>query len=447
MSELNALQQAVFSSDRDLPKGWRRTPIRDLALQMFGGGTPSTTKPEYWDGDQPWTTTAIIKEDDIFLRKVQRFISKTGLDNSSAKIAPKGSVLIGTRVGVGKAAVTTFNIAINQDLTALIPNDKILPEFLALSLKEQSVQTWFENHKRGSTIKGVPREDLAVLEIPLPPLSGQHAIARVLRMVQQAKEATEKVIAATHQLKQSLMLHLFTYGPVPFDQADQILLRETPYGKVPAGWLQVPIGQCAYVQTGLAKGRKLSEVETVSLPYLRVANVQSGRLGLAEMKTIELRKQEINRYLLKDGDVVLTEGGDFDKLGRGFIWRNEVPQCIHQNHIFAVRASRTKLLPEFLAYLVQSDYGRSYFLSVAHKTTTLACINKTKLEAFPVLLPPLAEQRQIAMQFATVDTKLAAEETRRDALNALFRSLLHHLMTGKVRIHDLELPSVKEDAP
>jgi type I restriction enzyme S subunit len=184
----------------------------------------------------------------------------------------------------------------------------------------------------------------------------------------------------------------------------------------------------------VAKGRNLDGSQVVELPYLRVANVQDGRLDLTEMKTIQLRHREVGRFLIQPGDVVLTEGGDFDKLGRGFIWRGQVSPCVHQNHIFAVRPNRAKLLPEFLAYLAQGNYGKAYFLSVAHKTTNLACINTTKLKALPVLLPPLPEQREIAAELAVVDAKLAAEESRRAALAALFQSLLHHLMTGRVRL-------------
>lgn len=140
----------------------------------------------------------------------------------------------------------------------------------------------------------------------------------------------------------------------------------------------VPLGECAYVQTGIAKGRKIAVDEALTLPYLRVANVQDGRLDLPEMKEITIRERERDRFLLREGDFVLTEGGDFDKLGRGFIWRGEVENCLHQNHIFAVRADWARLTPEFFPYQSQSPYGKAYFLSVAHKTTNLASINTTK---------------------------------------------------------------------
>jgi type I restriction enzyme S subunit len=275
------------------------------------------------------------------------------------------------------------------------------------------------------------------IEVSMPPLPEQRAIAAVLRTVQRAKQTCEQVIAATRALKQSLLHHLFTYGPVAFGQADQAALRETDFGALQDAWSVSRLSECAYVQTGVAKGRKLRSDDVVELPYLRVANVQDGRLDLTEMKSIVLRRTEVARFLLQRGDVVLTEGGDFDKLGRGFIWNGEIEPCVHQNHIFAVRTARAQLLPEFLAYLAQSCYGKAYFLSVAHKTTNLACINATKLKALPVPLPAVSEQRTLASHLSAVDAKLAGEAARRAVLDRLFQSLLLNLMTGRVRVNHL----------
>jgi type I restriction enzyme S subunit len=271
-------------------------------------------------------------------------------------------------------------------------------------------------------------------KIVCPPLSEQRAIAHVLRTVQRAKEATEKVIAAAHQLKQSLMRHLFTYGPVPVDQADHVELRETEFGDVPADWKIETLSHCAEVQTGIAKGRKVEAADAIMVPYLRVANVQDGFLDLTEIKEIPIRKGELKRFALKAGDVLLTEGGDFDKLGRGFIWNGEIPTCVHQNHIFAVRANRQTISSDYLAYLTQSQYGKSYFLTVAHRTTHLACINTTKLKALPVPIPPLQGQEAITGRLKTIDRKYLTEMDRRNALDTLFQTLLHGLMTGQIRL-------------
>jgi type I restriction enzyme S subunit len=202
----------------------------------------------------------------------------------------------------------------------------------------------------------------------------------------------------------------------------------------------VPLDRVAFVQTGIAKGRRLGhETEVLDVPYLRVANVQDGRLDLREMKRIQVRRAELQRYSLKDGDVVLTEGGDFDKLGRGFIWRGEVQPCVHQNHVFAVRVDRDRLVPEFLAYLAQSAYGKAYFLKVAHKTTNLACINTTKLKALPVLVPDPEEQRDVVAILQAIDRKIDLHRRRRALLDELFKSLLHKLMSGALRASELDL--------
>lgn len=293
-----------------------------------------------------------------------------------------------------------------------------------------------------TTMPSLQKPDLEGYVLHMPPLGEQRAIAHALRTVQQAKEATEAVIGSTRELKKSLMNHLFTYGPVPVADAEHVPLRETNYGHVPKQWAITPLSECSRVQTGATKGRKIADSDAVEVPYLRVANVQDGYLDLAEIKNIRIARSEVARFQLQDGDVVVTEGGDFDKLGRGFIWRSHVPGAVHQNHVFAIRADTRVLLPDYLAYLVQSAYAKAYFLEVAHRTTNLACINSTKLKALPALIPTLAEQQAVASTLQAVDRKIEVEESRRLSLDALFQSLLHNLMTGKVRVGDLAMTGV-----
>lgn len=275
----------------------------------------------------------------------------------------------------------------------------------------------------------------AYTELPIarPPIDEQAHIAATLALVQRAVETEERAVAATRALKRSAMARVFSMGlgngPVV----------ETGFGPLAEHWPVRPLGECSTVQSGVAKGRRIPPDESVDVPYLRVANVQDGRLELADMKNITIRRDEVQKYSLRDGDVVLTEGGDLDKLGRGFIWRSELPVCVHQNHIFAVRPDPKRLMPEFLAYLVQSPYGRSYFLSVAHKTTNLASINLTKLKGLPVPLPALAEQVQITAVLSLVDHALAARQRRASVLRELFMCLLDRLMTGEIRVDQLDI--------
>lgn len=201
----------------------------------------------------------------------------------------------------------------------------------------------------------------------------------------------------------------------------------------PVGWEKTSLDHVAEVQTGIAKGKVINGA-TVTLPYLRVANVQDGHVDLSVMKEITLKPSEVNRYSLRKGDVLFTEGGDFDKLGRGTVWNGEIEPCLHQNHVFAVRPNPDRLLPQFLAYQAASQYGRRYFQLSSKQSTNLASINSTQLMQFPVLLPPLPEQRKIAEILRTWDLGLEKLEALRAANLRRRIWMRSHLFTGRSRL-------------
>ena len=318
--------------------------------------------------------------------------------------------------------------------------EKIDPHYLYFYLITDGFNARMAGLERGANYPAVRDSDVKNSWFPLPPLPEQKKIAHILSTVQWAIEAQERIIQITTELKKALMQKLFTEGLRNEPQ------KQTEIGPVPKSWEVVPLSECALVQTGIAKGRKVDSEDAIELPYLRVANVQDGYLDLSEMKNITIRKKERERFALQEGDVVLTEGGDFDKLGRGFIWHGQIENCVHQNHIFAVRPNISMISSEFFAYLSQSPYGKRYFLSVAHKTTNLACINTTKLKAFPVLLPSKDEQRDIVNTCESIDGKIRIARAKKVKLEDLFRTLLHELMTAKIRAHELELPEVEKVA-
>lgn len=164
---------------------------------------------------------------------------------------------------------------------------------------------------------------------------------------------------------------------------------------LPAGWSLECLERVAALAGGVAKGRKLGSRDTRVVPYLRVANVKAGELLLDEVKEIALPVDELSKYQLETGDVLLTEGGDWDKLGRSAIWRAEVPVCVHQNHIFRARPLDAGIHSGWISLFANSPVGRSYFQSKAKRTTNLASINMSELRSTPIPLPPAAEQTRI----------------------------------------------------
>jgi type I restriction enzyme S subunit len=178
------------------------------------------------------------------------------------------------------------------------------------------------------------------------------------------------------------------------------------------GWRTVCLSDVADIASGVAKGRRL-EGEIVTVPYLRVANVQAGHLDLSEIKEIVVLASEVDKYRLLPGDILMTEGGDRDKLGRGTVWRGQLDPCIHQNHVFRVRPAADRLMPEFLNYYLQTPPARAYFLRCAKQTTGIASVNRTQLCGLPVPLPELSEQGRVA---AILDKADGIRRKRRDAV-------------------------------
>jgi type I restriction enzyme S subunit len=158
---------------------------------------------------------------------------------------------------------------------------------------------------------------------------------------------------------------------------------------------------------------------------------------------IEVPTTVAARVELRAGDVLMTEGGDLDKLGRGYLWNGQIPNCLHQNHIFAVRCFPHKLRPMFLAYATTSQYGRDYFEATGKRTTNLASTNSTKVGLFPIPLPALTIQDEICH---FLDAKLGELErmaggitAQIETLTAYRKSLIHECVTGQRRVTEEDL--------
>jgi type I restriction enzyme S subunit len=275
--------------------------------------------------------------------------------------------------------------------------------------------------------------------LALPSISEQRRIADILDAADDAIRHTEALIAKLRHAKVGLLRDLLTRG---LDEQGRLRdsvahpeqFRDSPLGRIPREWEVKFLAEVAEVGSGVTLGRDLQGPSTIELPYLRVANVQDGYLDMREVKLVRVLRSDVPKYLLAAGDVLMTEGGDFDKLGRGTVWRGQIAPCLHQNHIFRVHANTDRLLPDFLAAVTASHLGRAYFLRSSKQTTNLASINSTQLKAFPVPCPRLDEQEEIVMASQSLDRRLEAEEACCDKLKLQKQGLMHDLLTGRVRV-------------
>ena len=169
------------------------------------------------------------------------------------------------------------------------------------------------------------------------------------------------------------------------------------------GWPESRLDSVADIVSGITKGRKVKSVNVTEVPYMAVSNVKDGYIDWTTVKTIEATSQEIEQYRLMPDDVLMTEGGDPDKVGRGAIIKKPLDNCIHQNHIFRVRLDESVILPGFFAEYLQHQRSKRYFLGCAKQTTGIASINMKQLRALPVLVPQLSDQEQFVSFVTKVD--------------------------------------------
>ena len=176
------------------------------------------------------------------------------------------------------------------------------------------------------------------------------------------------------------------------------------------GWKETDLCSLADVVSGITKGRKVRETELIEVPYMAVSNVKDGHIDLTTVKTIMATKQEIEQYRLLPYDVLMTEGGDPDKLGRGAVIVAPLENLIHQNHVFRVRLQTDNILPAFFSQYLQSQKAKKYFIGCAKQTTGIASINMKQLRSLPVLVPPIEQQWQFAAFVAQTDKSKYRQE-------------------------------------
>lgn len=297
------------------------------------------------------------------------------------------------------------------------------------------------NQLGGGVRQTLGPEELLTLPIPKIPANEQHAIAAFLDRETAKIDALvaeqERLIALLAEKRQAIISHAVTKGLNPDAPMKDPGIEWL--GEVPEHWEVKRLKFMATVQTGIAKGKDYAGQTTIEVPYLRVANVQDGHLDLEEMATLSIPQADLPRYLLQPGDVLMNEGGDYDKLGRGHIWSGEIVPCIHQNHVFAVRPRGVSA--QWLNAFTSSSAAQFYFMSRSKQSTNLASISSSNIMELSISVPPSEEQEIIltylGSEIARGET-LTQEATRAiELLKERRAALISAAVTGKIDVRGL----------
>jgi type I restriction enzyme S subunit len=259
----------------------------------------------------------------------------------------------------------------------------------------------------GANYPAVSDKTVKTSLIPLPSFEEQQRIADTLDTADALRRKDQELLRKYNELAQSIFHE--TFGELNAHNGDYSVVH---------------LRDLADATSGITKNARLKPEDMVEVPYLRVANVQDGYLNLDEIKTITASARDVAKYQLQTGDIVITEGGDPDKLGRGTVWNEEVSGCSFQNHIFRIRVTDDRITPYFLSKVIGSKYGKAYFLKAAKQTTGIATINSSQLKAFPVILPPKRLQMDYEAKMARLSAQKQLVTSSAAASNHLLQNLL-----------------------
>jgi len=286
------------------------------------------------------------------------------------------------------------------------------PRFLQLALAQPTFRQRVRTLATGTSagMKNIGQEQIRQLGVPNLPLGEQRRIVTVNAAFERRIETLEVTLGKLHVVEQALSVKAL--APAQLHK-----------------WDQVPLESVATVAAGVTLGSEPVGDGTIELPYLRVANVLDGRIDTTDVKRVRILSAQYERYALKQGDLLLTEGGDLDKLGRGAVWDGRIERCLHQNHVFRVRC-RKLMMPDFLALYTASTAGRAYFQQVGKQTTNLASINSTQVKEMPVPVPPLDEQEQLLGPVRAVRKRAEALDNQITKLRTVQRAVVQELLAG-----------------
>jgi len=360
---------------------WATTRIDRVATVNARIGWKALTASEYQPDGYVFLATPNIRSESIDFEDVN-YISKDRYEESPELKLQPGDVLLakdGSTLGITNIVRELPRLATVNGSIAVLRAFGVEPRFLRYSVASSTTQQLIQSIKGGMGVPHLFQWDIKRLPIALPPPDEQRRIADFLdaetTRIDQLHMARARQLEVLEELRASRISAVVpSESQVPF----------------------VRLGYVAVVQSGVTvDGSRDPGVESVTLPYLRVANVQNGYVDLESVTEITVPRLVARSATLRRGDVLMTEGGDLDKLGRGTVWLEDIKNCLHQNHIFAVRPDQRQLVPEYLALLTRTSYARAYFERTGTKTTNLASTSSSKIRDFRIPLTDVAVQVRV----------------------------------------------------
>lgn len=405
--------------------------IRECIDRVQGGGTPSRTVSTFWKGSIPWASVKDFTDDSLILSRTKETISEAGLKGSTSKSIQPGTPIACIRMAVGRCAIPTRPVAINQDLKALLLRDDVNPYYFIYALRHK--QPALNRCAIGSTVKGISTRDLLSTTVYVPAPNEQRRIAEILDTLDEAIRRTEEVIEKLRRMKQGLLHDLLTRGldangelRDPDRHPEQF--KDSPLGRIPREWEVVPLTNLAHLPSGQLSPR----IEPYrSWTLVAPDHIESGTGRLLNRTTAGEQGAISGKYGFESGDIIYSKIRPY--LRKAIL---ATFQGLCSADMYPLRP-RAEVNPRFLlAVMLGEQFSR--FAEGVSMRSGFPKINRKELAEYRTAFPPLAEQREIGRILEEFDDRESSEEKELSKLRTLKQGLMDDLLTGRVRVSTAE---------
>lgn len=407
----------------EISNDWGLVTVENIAEDLIGGGTPSKSNEEFWGGTIPWASVKDLG--DIELTEPEDYITEAGVENSATNVAPAGSVVISTRMTVGEPFLNTVEMAINQDMKAIIPDsDQINPVFLVYSLWDKD--PYLKSLGRGTTVDGITTQNLSRTHLGLPSLEEQRNIASILYNVDRAVRKTDEIVEQYRRLYSGLLQSVFR------EHEGEQTQEAGRLGEIPSSWDVVSLSDVADVTMGNSPKSKYYNSKGEGLPFYQGADEFGERSPTPDRWCSDPKKTG------NPGDTLLNI--------RSHTNVGKVNQATHKCCIGRGLAAITpgpEIDGDFLYHHLRE---RENYVNAIASGSTFDSVNSKEVESLKVALPPMDVQEQIASALDDVQDAMLKEKELSKQFSQVKHGLLRDLLSGAVRTTDTNIEVLDEVA-
>ena len=431
----------------EIPEGWKVYNIRREF--SFGKGLP-ITKEDLRDSGEPVISYgqihSKINTGTTIKPALVRYVEGKYLDTHPDSLAHKGDLIVADTsedvAGCGNCIYVDTDAQVFAGYHTIILRNKTNhnQRYLSYLFQTDAWRSQIRKQVTGVKLFSISQKILRSTSVIIPQYEEQQRIsdfldtecARIDAVIEQTRASIEEY----KKLKQSLITQAVTKGIRPGRKMKDSGAEWI--GVVPEEWAVTKLKYFSSIRSGITLGKTYPrDTKLVEYPYLRVANVQGSYTDLTDVATILVTEEEAEKYRLHDGELLMTEGGDRDKLGRGTVWHAEIDPCLHQNHVFAL-TTNDDLSAEYVSFLSSSLVGRDYFDVTANQSVHLASTNSTTIMNFTIPVPSIEEQNEIVsyltVKSADLEKLIAKKQTLIFALESYKKTLIFEYVTGKKEV-------------